>query len=89
MPKGYVILPGMSKRAADLNRIEIVLAEIKMSHRELGAGIGKGEVTISLYCNNKRQPSLETLNAMANFMKVDVRRLIVPNKYAAGEQQKK
>lgn len=79
----------MKKKNTDLNRIEVVLAEIGMSHRELAAGVGLGEVTISRYCNNRRQPSLEILNDMANYMKVDVRRLLVPNKFAIADQQKK
>jgi len=79
----------MKKKNTDLNRIEIVLAEMGMSHRELAAGVDLGEVTISRYCNNRRQPSLEILNTIADFMKVDVRRLMVPNKYASDDQQKK
>jgi transcriptional regulator with XRE-family HTH domain len=79
----------MTKKNTDLNRIEVVLAEIGMTHRELAAGIGLGEVTISRYCNNRRQPSLKILNAVANFMKVDVRRLLLPNKYATPDAQSK
>lgn len=79
----------MKKKNADLNRIEVVLAELGMTHRELAAGVGLGEVTISRYCNNRRQPSLEILYNMANYMKVDVRRLLVPNKFAAVDAQGK
>ncbi len=79
----------MKNKNADLNRIEVVLAELGMSHRELAAGVGLGEVTISRYCNNKRQPSLKILNAIANYMKVDVRRLLVPNKFATPDAQGK
>jgi putative transcriptional regulator len=78
----------MKKKSTDLNRIEVVLAELGMSHRELAAGVGLGEVTISRYCNNRRQPSLKILFNMANYMKVDVRRLIVPNRFAAADAQK-
>jgi len=67
---------------------EIVLAELGMAQKELAAGVGLGEAAISRYCNNRRQPSLTILYEIANFMKVDVRRLLVPNKYAA-EQGKK
>jgi putative transcriptional regulator len=78
----------MKKRTNELNRLEIVLAELGMAHKELAAGVDVSVVTMSRYCNNKRQPTLEMLNAMANYMKVDVRRLIVPNKCAM-EQGKK
>jgi len=71
-----------------LNRIEVVLAEKNVSHRELGAGIGKGEVTISRYCTNTRQPTLRVLNDIANFLEVDVRRLLVPNEFAAEPREK-
>ena len=77
------------KAPADLNRIAIVLVELKVTQRELGAGIGRGEVMISRYCTNTAQPSLEVLNDIANFLKVDVRRLMVPNKYAKAEQSRK
>lgn len=71
-----------------LNCIEVVLAEKDISHRELGAGIGKGEVTISRYCTNTRQPTLQILNDIANFLEVDVRRLLVPNKFATEPREK-
>jgi transcriptional regulator with XRE-family HTH domain len=79
----------MKKKNTDLNLIEVVLAELGMSHRELAAGVGLGEVTISRYCNNRRQPSLEILNTMAHYMKVDIRRLLVPNKFATADVQSK
>ena len=78
----------MTKKNIILNRIEVVLVEKGISHRELAVGVGLGEVTISRYCNNRRQPSLEILNEIADFMEVDVRRLLVPNKYATDDRQK-
>jgi transcriptional regulator with XRE-family HTH domain len=79
----------MLKKKANLNRIAVVLAELDIFQRDLAAGVNLGEVTISRYCNNQRQPSLEILNDIANYLKVDVRRLLVPNKYGQPDPAKK
>tara|TARA_R110002111_G_scaffold256353_1_gene323551 strand:+ start:658 stop:804 length:147 start_codon:yes stop_codon:yes gene_type:complete len=38
--------------------------------------LGKNPSTISLWCNNTRQPSLETLEEIAKVLNVDIRQLL-------------
>lgn len=63
---------------ADLNRIKVVLAEKKKTSKWLAEEIGKDVATVSKWCTNTSQPSLETLVLIANALQVDVRELIVP-----------
>jgi len=59
-----------------LNRIKVILAEKDISQKELGTKIGKSFSTINSYCCNRQQPSLETLNQIAEALDVDIRDLI-------------
>lgn len=63
---------------ADLNRIKVVLDEKKKTSKWLAEEIGKDVATVSKWCTNTSQPSLETLALIANALQVDVRELIVP-----------
>ena len=62
------------------NRIKAVLAELGVSNKALAEGIGVTEETVSSWCVQKKQPSWENLYAIADFLEVDVRALLVPNK---------
>ncbi len=64
----------------NLNRIKAVLAEKKMTNRELAAHLGKAETTVSRWCTNDMQPSLETLAEIAEVLDVDIRELLVKTK---------
>jgi putative transcriptional regulator len=61
------------------NRLKAVLAECGVSNKELAEGIGVREEAVSNWCVHKRQPSWENLYAIANFLEVDVRALLIPN----------
>jgi len=61
------------------NRIKAVLAELGISNKALAEGIGITEESVSSWCVQKKQPSWENLYAIANFLEVDVRALLVPN----------
>jgi len=67
----------MKKRR--LNRIKAVLADKEVKSSELAAALGKTPVSISRWCNNESQPSLETLFAVADFLGVSVKELLVDN----------
>jgi transcriptional regulator with XRE-family HTH domain len=60
----------------ELNRIRVVLAELNVKNKWLAEQLNKNQSTISLWCNNARQPSLETLKEIAEVLEVDVRTLI-------------
>lgn len=43
----------------EINRLKVVLAEKKRTNRWLAAQLGKNEATISKWCTNTTQPSLD------------------------------
>jgi putative transcriptional regulator len=63
-----------------LNRIKAVLAEEGKTNKELADQVGVAEPTVSRWCTNTQQPSLEMLFEIAKVLKRDVRDLLVPSK---------
>jgi len=61
----------------NLNRIKSVLAEKNKTSKDLASHLGKTESTISRWCTNEVQPSVETLYEISKFLKVDIRELLV------------
>ncbi len=62
------------------NRIRVVLAELNKKNIWLANKLGKNQTTVSQWCNNVRQPSIETLAEIANVLDVDIRQLLNPTK---------
>lgn len=62
----------------DINRIKAVLAERKKTNKWLAEQLGKDPATVSKWCTNTAQPSLETLSEIAQCLNVDIRRLLNP-----------
>ena len=60
----------------ELNRIRVVLAERNKKNKWLADELGKNQATVSQWCNNMRQPSIETLYEIAKVLDVDIRQLI-------------
>ena len=60
----------------DLNRIKVVLAEKKRTNKWLAEQLGKDPATISKWCTNPAQPSLELLLQMAECLDVDIKDLV-------------
>lgn len=60
-----------------INRIKAVLAEQNRTSKWLAEQIGRDQATISKWCTNTYQPSLEMLVKIAEHLNVDVRDLIV------------
>lgn len=60
----------------ELNRLKVVLVERKRTGKWLAETLEKNEATISRWCTNESQPSLETLFAIAKALGVDVRELL-------------
>lgn len=63
---------------ADINRIRIALVERKKTSKWLAERLGKDPATVSKWCTNKTQPSLETLVEVAKILEMDPRELIIP-----------
>ena len=60
----------------DINRIKIVLVEKKRTGKWLAEQLGKDPATVSKWCTNAAQPSLETLLQIAKCLEVEVKDLL-------------
>ncbi|MDE7420674.1 MAG: helix-turn-helix transcriptional regulator [Muribaculaceae bacterium] len=60
-----------------INRLKIVLAEKNRKGKWLAEQLGKNEATVSRWCSNTTQPSLEMLVKIASILKVNPRELII------------
>ena len=78
----------MKQHMAHYNRIKGALADAGISNKQLAEGLGVTEPTVSTWCTNTKQPSLETLFLIADYLKVDVRELLVPNEKSPKRQIK-
>ena len=63
-----------------INRIKVVLVEQNRTGKWLAEQLQKNEATISRWCSNTSQPSLEMLVEIARVLDVDARNLIVTTK---------
>ena len=62
-----------------INRLKVVLVEQNRTGKWLAEQLGKNEATISRWCSNSAQPSLEMLIRIASILNVDPRKLINSN----------
>ena len=62
------------------NRIKAVLAEKNVSSKELAKHLDKTESTVSRWCTNDVQPSVEVFHQIGKFLDVDIRELFVSTK---------
>ena len=60
-----------------INRIKVALVENDKTGKWLAAQVGKNEATVSRWCSNKMQPSLEMLVRISELLDIDVKDLIV------------
>ncbi|MCF2486668.1 helix-turn-helix transcriptional regulator [Dyadobacter sp. CY347] len=65
------------------NRIKAVLAEQGKTNNWLAEQLGMNKTTVSKWCRNQMQPTMETLFEIAEALNVDVRTLLVSNKQAS------
>ncbi len=63
-----------------LNRIKVVMAEKDKTGLWLSEKIGKSNTTVSKYINQRVQPDLKTLYAIADALDVDVKELLLSNR---------
>lgn len=59
-----------------INRLKIVLAEKEKTNKWLANELGKSESTISRWCTNEVQPSLETMAQIARLLNIDIKELL-------------
>ena len=65
------------KRMEQINRLKVVLVEQKRTGKWLAEALRKNEATVSRWCTNESQPSLETLLEIAKTLNVDIRELLI------------
>ncbi|RZK46126.1 MAG: XRE family transcriptional regulator [Pedobacter sp.] len=69
----------------ELNRLKIVLAGKKISNKSIAERLNRRVETVSRWCRNKQQPSLEELNNIAELLRVDIRDLLHPSDWSMSE----
>jgi len=70
----------MDKKKQTYNRIKAVLAEKGKTNLWLAEQLGKNKTTVSKWCTNEMQPTMESLFQIAEVLNVDVRELLVSTK---------
>jgi transcriptional regulator with XRE-family HTH domain len=68
----------MTKKS--INRLKVVLVEQGRTNKWLAEKLSKNTATVSRWCTNEMQPSLETLVEIAQVLNVDIRDLLVSTK---------
>ena len=64
----------------DLNRLKLVLVEKKKTGVWLSEQLGVSPVTVSKWCSNITQPTLPTLDRIAELLECEKRELITSNR---------
>ena len=59
-----------------INRLKVVLVEQNRKGKWLAEQLGKNEATVSRWCSNTAQPSLEMLIKIASILKVEPGQLL-------------
>lgn len=59
-----------------INRIKVVLVENGKTGKWLAEQVGKNEATVSRWCSNKMQPSLDMLVRIAELLDIETKDLI-------------
>ena len=70
-----------------INRIKVVLADKNKTNKWLAEQLGKDPATVSKWCTNSSQPSLDMLSKIADALNVDYTEL-VRIKRNLGEEEK-
>ena len=60
----------------DINRIKVMLVEKKRTNKWLAEQLGKDPATVSKWCTNTIQPSLDTLLRLAELLDVQIQELV-------------
>ena len=64
------------EEARDLNRLKVILAEKKKTNKLLDEQLDCAPTTVSKWCTNSSQPSLESIEKIANLLDIDYTELI-------------
>ncbi len=72
----YLHLMQINMNGKAINRLKAVLAEQGKTNKWLAKKLDKNETTISRWCTNEVQPSIDTFIEIAKQLDVDVKELI-------------
>ena len=64
------------EEARDLNRLKVILSEKTKTNKWLAEQLGCAPTTVSKWCTNSSQPSLEAIEKIANLLDIDYTELI-------------
>jgi putative transcriptional regulator len=64
------------------NRVKIILIEFNISQLELAGILKVDKNTVTRWCKNHNQPSLNQLYEIAQFFRIDIRLLIEPTTWS-------
>lgn len=70
----------MATKDKGINRIKVVLVDQNRTQKWLAKQMNVIPTTVSKWCTNFSQPSLETLVEIAKTLDVDIRELLNPTK---------
>ena len=70
-------LRNIKMERTDINRLKVVLVEKKRTNKWLAEQLGRDPATVSKWCTNVAQPTLETLLQIAKLLEVEVQDLLV------------
>lgn len=70
----------VAKEVKVYNRIKVVLAEKRRTNKWLAEVLDKDPATVSKWCTNNSQPSIELLYRIAEALDTDVKDLLRSNK---------
>lgn len=59
-----------------INRLKVVLAEKSKTGKWLADQLGRSESTVSRWCTNEVQPTIDTFVEIARLLNIDIRELI-------------
>ncbi len=63
-----------------INRLKAVLAEKQKTGKWLASQLNKSETTVSRWCRNEIQPSIETMAQIADLLNIDIKELLNSSK---------
>ena len=72
----HIIIYNELNMERKINRIKVMLAEKGKTNKWLSEQVGKDPATVSKWCTNMAQPTLETMMQVAKVLEVDLNDLV-------------
>jgi len=59
-----------------INRLKVALVEQGKTNKWLAEQLGKNETTVSRWCTNEVQPTVDTMLKIATLLEIDIKELL-------------